>query len=510
MLTQVLIVGAGPTGLTLACALRRLGVACRIIDKAAGPATTSRAIGTHSRTLEIFAMMGVIDEILARGHRGTGVSMYAKGELLLDLPIDGLDGVPYPFMLMMAQADTEAVLRAHLASLGGAVEWGIALHSFEDGASSVTAALHGPSGEERVEARYLVSCEGAHSSVRHALGLSFEGEKHAAEFLLFDADVRWSVPRERTHVWFGQEGTFAAMPLPGTSLWRLFADVAPGADGVIPPATLSLFQRLLLERTGLTDAAIGEPLWASNFRIHKRMVDRYRVGHVLLAGDAAHVHSPFGGQGMNTGIGDAWNLGWKLAWVLRGDADARLLDTYEEERLPIARGVLASTGRNTRLFYAETALLRAFRRWVLLPLLGRKAMRRRLIWSTSQLRVNYRGTSLCQGKLGDLRGGDRMPDGVIDPRGTSLHTKLDGLRFTVVTIGLTADERADLTPRRGVAAVDLSPAITRTACFAAPPCPGEASSWCAPTATSPSRRVIPPRPAPFWATLSEEMPSRIG
>ena len=391
--TDVLIAGAGPTGLTLACELLRRGVSCRIIDKAASPATTSRALGLQPRTLELFDNIGIVDRVLATGGPVTDANLYTGDRLLLTLSAAGLRDLdtPYPRLWITPQASVERPLIERLLELGGTVERSRELVGFRQmNTSVITTVRHGDSDEaEEVRAGWLVGCDGAHSRVRKALGVSFEGSTYEEKFLLADADVDWSRERNRTHTWFPPEGMFTVFPLPGSSQWRIFAVVE---DKTTPPVSLELFQRLFRERTGDAETTLSNPTWMSDFTINRRMADRYRIERAFLAGDAAHVHSPFGAQGMNTGIQDAYNLGWKLALVVQGEAPERLLDTYEEERLPVAKRVLTQTDSNTRVLLSDNPIMRFLREHVLTLDHVQDYVARR----SSQLFINYRSSSLSQ------------------------------------------------------------------------------------------------------------------
>jgi 2-polyprenyl-6-methoxyphenol hydroxylase-like FAD-dependent oxidoreductase len=472
--TDVLIVGAGPTGLTLACELLGRGVSCRIIDTAASPATTSRALGLQPRTLELFDTMGIIDRVLATGGPVTDANLYRGDRLLLTLSAAGLRNLdtPYPRLWITPQASVERPLIERLLELGGTVERSRELADFRQIDSRVIATVrHGDSdAPEEIHAGWLVGCDGAHSRVRKTLGVSFEGGTYEEKFLLADVDLDWSRERDRTHTWFPPDGMFSVFPLPGTSQWRIFAVLE---DEAAPPLSLELFQRLFRERTGDVKTNVSNPTWMSNFTINRRMVDRYRVGRAFLAGDAAHVHSPFGAQGMNTGIQDACNLGWKLALVVRGEASERLLDTYEEERLPVARRVLAQTDTNTRVLLSDNPVMRFLRERVLtLDRVQAYAGRR-----SSQLFINYRSSSLSRshggtriakatgmailwarasGKAGlkDLlrfsggpRAGDRAPDGpsirAASREKTSLFREFRGTDFSLLLFAGTARTEAD-------------------------------------------------------------------
>ena len=391
--TDVLIVGAGPTGLTLACELLGRGVDCRIVDKAAAPATTSRALGLQPRTLELFDAMGVVDRVLATGGPVTDANLYRGDRLLLTLSAAGLRNLdtPYTRLWITPQASVEGPLIERLQELGGTVERSCEFEGFRQTGSRVIATIkRGDSHEtEEIHAGWLVGCDGARSRVRKALGVPFEGDTYEERFLLADADVDWGRERDRTHTWFPPDGMFTVFPLPGSSQWRIFAVLE---DEAVPPLSLELFQRLFRERTGDAETTLSNPTWMSDFTINRRMADRYRVERAFLAGDAAHVHSPFGAQGMNTGIQDACNLGWKLALVVRGEASERLLDTYEEERLPVARSVLAQTDTNTRLLLSENPVMRFVRERVLtLESVQAYAARR-----SSQLFINYRSSPLSR------------------------------------------------------------------------------------------------------------------
>jgi 2-polyprenyl-6-methoxyphenol hydroxylase-like FAD-dependent oxidoreductase len=468
--TEVLIVGAGPTGLTLACELLGRGVGCRIIDKAASPATTSRALGLQPRTLELFDTMGIVDRVLSTGGPVTDASLYRGDQLLLTLGTAGLRDLdtPYPRLWITPQASVERPLTERLQELGGAVERHRELTDFRQTGSRVIATVkRGDSDEtEEIHAGWLVGCDGAHSRVRKALGVSFGGGTYEEKFLLADVDLDWGRDRNRTHTWFPPEGMFSVFPLPGSPQWRVFAVVE---DATTPPVSLALFQRLFGERTGDLETTLSNPTWMSDFAINRRMADRYHVGRAFLAGDAAHIHSPFGAQGMNTGIQDAFNLAWKLALVVQGKASDRLLDTYEEERLPVARRVLAQTDANTRVLLSDNFVMRFVRERVLTLDRVQNYVARR----SSQLFINYRSSSLSRSHSGrkrqairklpwarasekagikDLlrlrggpRAGDRAPDGpsirAASREKTSLFREFRGTGFSLLLFCGTAHAR---------------------------------------------------------------------
>ncbi len=372
----VLIVGAGPTGLTLALDLLRRKIHCRLIEAAETPFTGSRGKGIQPRTLEIFDNLGIIEPILAAG------GLYPRLRIHLGpLSIRGGSlgsskpptvSTPYPNLWMVPQSRTEALLRERIGALGGRVEFKTAIVNFRQDQNGVDATL---STGETVRVDFLIGCDGGHSTVRRALGLKLEGETiDEKPMLVADVEVD-GLNRQDWHIWpFVKGGAIGLCPLPNTPLFQLTAKaetVGSNLESVVHRAT---------------GHRIGRVAWQSIYQPAVRMVNRYRAGRVFLAGDAAHVHPPAGGQGLNTGVQDAYNLGWKLAHVMRGGPES-LLDSYESERLPIAAAVL---GLSKHLHQK-----RSIKRGAL----------------TDQLGLHYRGSSLSSGHaLGDLNPGDRIPD----------------------------------------------------------------------------------------------------
>ena len=460
---DVLIVGAGPTGLTLACDLRRRGISCLVIDQATTFHTRSRGKGIQPRTLEVFDDLGVVEPIVRQGwSRDVRVRWHVGHRLLTELHLPGRDAlpqVPFPNLVLLPQWRTERQLRERLQDFGGAVVLGWALHDMEQSATGVRSVLHNEAGEARVvRSRYLVGCDGAHSRVRTLLGLPMEGHTHTEHFVFGDVEIEGLDPNV-AWVWFDADRYLAASPFPGQKAWQVQASAHPRADGTFEPASLELFQRLFHERTGRSDVQLSNATWLSNFVSNVRMVSRYRVGRVFLAGDAAHVHSPAGGQGMNMGIQDAYNLGWKLALVLRGSSE-RLLDTYEEERLPLARSVLAGTDVGYKIVFSANPVITLLRERVLLPLLQVPRIQRAVLETSDQLDVTYRGSALAVDhqapaahearnvfraiaqrlpRRGGLRAGDRAPDAPVVNLTTGSATRIfDELRGPHCTLLLFA------------------------------------------------------------------------
>ncbi len=422
---SVLIVGAGPTGLALACDLARRRVSFRIIDKAEKHFAGSRGKGLQPRSLEVLDDLGVIGEILASGRFHLPFRGYEGAKVLGDRDLhEGrvpTPDVPYASPLIIPQWRVEEILRKRLAESGGHVELATELIGFEQNEDSVTAALSHSGGSEQVIAKYIVGADGGRSFVRGALGVGFEGETWASERMLV-GDVRVDgLDREHWHSWPNTElGWVALCPLPGSDSFQFQAQIGP--DEPDDPS-LERFQQIVHERTGGAAIRLHDATWLSLYRANVRMVDRYRVGRVFLAGDAAHVHSPAGGQGMNTGIQDAYNLGWKLGHVLDG-APAELLDTYEEERLPVAARMLGITSKLHR------------------DSLRGDAREHRRGPETLQLDITYRDSSLARDELefpGSVRAGDRAPDAPChDSAGTPvrLFDVFRGPHFTLLGFGL--------------------------------------------------------------------------
>ncbi len=444
---DVLVVGAGPTGLTLACDLARRGVRCRIVERAPQVPTSSRGKGIQPRTMEVLADLGVAERVLAEGwSRDVDLRWHVGGKLLADLHLPGRDPlpqVPYPNVVLLPQWRTEAVLRDRLAESGVRVELGSRLTDLHQDDTGVTATVVDveSSAARTIRSRYVVGCDGGHSTVRKALGLQLVGDTHAEHFVFGDVEIS-GLRRDAAHVWFDGAQYLSATPFPGQRAWQVQATVLPDADGRYERASAELFQRLFDERAGAGTVDVSHATWLSDFVSNVRMVDRYRVGRIFLAGDAAHVHSPAGGQGMNTGIQDAYNLAWKLDLVVTGRADDRLLDTYGEEREPIARSMLKGTDLGYTAVFSPHPVMTMLRERVLVPLLRLPRVQQALLSAGDQLDLNYRGSSLAspqphRGRLPQpitrlarsalARGphaGDRAPDAVLHTEGTHAPSRL--------------------------------------------------------------------------------------
>lgn len=384
---SVLVVGAGPAGLTLACELYRHGVACRLIEASASPHAQSRATDLHPRTLEALERMGALPAFLAQGRWRRWTSIYNEGERIAQVDLGEAD-TAHPTMLGIAQSDSEALLARHLGSLGGEIERGVALSALAQDAGGVEVTLTRAGGEvERARFAWVIGCDGAHGEVRKQLGLALEGETLPEDFFLADVVFgEGGPPPDAADLFVSQEGFALTLPLPGERLVRIFGDMEAGAQAQEEAACVAR----LLRRMG-SAAPVERVTWSAHFRVHTRMVARYRVGRAFVAGDAAHLHSPVGAHGMNTSLQDAFNLAWKLAWVCRGWSPEALLDSYEAERLPVARRVLSETQVATRAVMARHSLARALMTAMAgLSMSRHSPLRRQLIAQTLELDVGYK------------------------------------------------------------------------------------------------------------------------
>jgi 2-polyprenyl-6-methoxyphenol hydroxylase-like FAD-dependent oxidoreductase len=448
---DVLVVGAGPTGLTLAAQLQAFGASTRIVDRQPDRVHESRALAVQPRTLEVLRGLGVTEELLARGNDAVWVQLHA-GDRTTRVRLFGLglDDTAYPFLLFVSQAETEAVLESHLAGHGVHVERRVELVTFHADPNSVSCTLrHADGRTEQVRARYLVGCDGAASSVRRGAGIPFQGGAYPQTFALADLEVDGGLEADSAHAFLGQVGLLLFFPLGRPASWRLLG-MHPTLQGRGEPERPSLE-----ELQALADAFTGgrlrlrDPVWRTYFRLQHRHATRYQTGRVFVAGDAAHVHSPAGAQGMNTGIQDAWNLGWKLALVCRGLADQALLDSYDAERRPVGRFVVRFTDRAFAVATSTNPILRAIRTRLvprMLPLALR--FERALAYgfrTISQLGISYRHSLAVQEGQPALRrgprAGDRLPDSRIARDGQVgwLGEELAAPRFHLLLCGRLDD-----------------------------------------------------------------------
>ncbi|GAA0688070.1 FAD-dependent oxidoreductase [Kitasatospora atroaurantiaca] len=426
-MATVLIVGAGPTGLTLACSLARQGVQVRIVEKSPRFHRSSRGKALNARSLEVLADLGLGARLLASGRTHLRFRKYFAGEFVAETDpfADSrpTPDAPYDSGLFLPQWRVEELLREQLAEYGVKVELGVELVDLTQDEDGVTALL---ADGGRIAADYLVGCDGGRGPVRKRLGVAFEGTSDPEQAMVC-GDVEVSgLDRDVWHQWFGPEGAVLLCPFEGTDMWQFQAVPERDAEGRLVEPSLESFQRLFDRYAGLPGIRLSNATWLSTWRVNVRMADRYRVGRVFLAGDAAHVHPIAGGLGMNTGIQDAWNLGWKLAYVLTGRSGPGLLDSYQEERLPIAAWTLDVTAA------ALTAVMESART----PGAGLHAAR---ITDGSGLGIGYRWSTLSDDRLGGtLQAGDRAPDAPVlaaDGTPVRLFDLYAGGHFTLLSFG---------------------------------------------------------------------------
>ncbi len=444
----VLIVGAGPTGLALALWLTRAKIPVRIIDKSDGPGETSRAMGVHARTLEFYSQLGVADEVVRRGIEVQHVSVRRAGILQGQAKFghfgEGLS--PFPFMLSFPQDEHERVLIARLAELGVAVERRTRLESFAQENGGVSATLDRDGHAETTRFSYLCGCDGARSTTRDALNTGFPGGTYSHVFFVADAEVSGQALDGGIDICITGQDFCLVLPLRRAGSARLIGIVP---DQHTEHVTFEDVAPSVKRNTGLAVEAVN---WFSTYRVHHRVAGAFRRDRVFLLGDAAHVHSPVGGQGMNTGIGDAMNLAWKLAAVLQGRAAEAILDTYEPERIAFARKLVGTTDRLFQLMTNASALGRAWRSIGmahLVPLLFRlKPVPRLAFRAMSQIEIEYRSSRLSSGAAGTLRSGDRLP--WVKAAAGDNFVPLKSLDWQVHVYGAAPGALEDLARRRGI------------------------------------------------------------
>ena len=410
--TDVLIVGAGPTGLVLALWLTRLGIRVRIIDKISEPGTTSRALAVQARTLELYRQVGLADAVLSRGRKMTTINLWKRGRHVSHVVFGemGTDLSPFPYALIYPQDEHERLLIDRLAEAGVQVERQTELVAFEETAAGVRACLkRADGGTDTCEAAYLAGCDGAHSAVREALQVGFPGGTYHHLFYVADVDARGPVMNGELHGALDTTDFLIVFPLKDDRRARLIGTVRTGGQHQHELSWDDVSQRVI----EWMRIDVERVHWFSTYRVHHRVADQFRKGRTFLLGDAAHIHSPVGGQGMNTGIGDAVNLAWKIADVVQGRADASLLDSYQPERIAFARRLVASTDRAFTGVTSDGAIARRIRLNVVpavAPAVFSFRVARRFMFRTiSQISVHYRDSSLSEGRAGDVHGGDRLP-----------------------------------------------------------------------------------------------------
>ena len=453
--TDVLIVGAGPTGLMLANQLARRGVRFLIVDRHAGPAQQSRALGVQARTMEIYAHLGIVERAIELGKRGVGANMWAQGRRMAHVPLGDIGGTltPYPYILVLGQDDNERIMGDSLRALGTDIQWNTELVDLQQSADRVNATLKGADGATReLSAAWVAGCDGAHSAVRELNGIAFPGAPYEHVFFVADVEATGGMVADEINVYLWRDGFHLLFPMRGKDHWRIVGILpAPlrGRQGI----GIEDVKPSLLQEAG-SDLAIKSCTWFSTYRIHHRAAARFQDRRCFVLGDAAHIHSPVGAQGMNTGLQDAYNLAWKIALVVSGRADATLLASYEQERIPVARRLLDTTDRAFRLVVSDSWLAGLMRTKVIARIaaiaMSSKKVRAFAFRTVSQTGIRYRKSALSH-SLPELSGngpraGDRFPwlhlklsaGGPVE----DLFRALDDLHFHLVVIGQPAPDSA--------------------------------------------------------------------
>ena len=451
--SPVLIVGAGPTGLVLALRLAAHGVPFTLIDRRSGPGQASRAMIVQARTLEFYRQLGLGAEVAAQGIPIEHIHFRSGGKVIdrIDLHDAGGGLSPYPYILAFPQDDHERYLVAQLAARGISVHWNTQLIALVQDEHCASATVQTAAGEAVIEAAYVCGCDGAHSTVRQALNIEFPGDTYAQVFYVADVQLAGGFDHD-LHINLGERALALVLPVRSRGVQRVI--------GLIPERFAQredvTFDDIRGDVEALAGITVEHVNWFSRYRVHHRVADRFSQGRCFLAGDAGHIHSPAGGQGMNTGIGDAVNLSWKLAAVVQGHAPAKLLETYETERIGFARQLVATTDRAFRAMAGGGWFSRLMRRGVVpnvLPLVADFAAVRRTLFSTvSQIRIAYRHSAISAGRVGRTAGGDRMPWVLDEP---AIAAAFDYLGWQWVVCGspdsaLVARAHADALPVRTV------------------------------------------------------------
>lgn len=439
MKTDVIIVGAGPTGLALACQLIRYGVDFVIFDKKETTTPYSKAIGVQARTLEIYEQLGIAQDLISQGAIAERARLVEGGEVRGEVELTNIgEGMsPYPFLLLVEQGKHEKILYDFIKSNGKDVIWNTELENFTQDETGVKANVKTAGGDpEIIEAKFLVGCDGAKSTVRQSLNLTFEGNTFERLFYVADVQVDWNFSHDALYVCLSQNTITAFFPMTGgENHFRIVGTFPENEDRREGEILYEEIEAQIKKDTEL-DLDIHDVNWFSVYRVHSRRVNKFSEGRCFLAGDSAHIHTPAGAQGMNTGIQDGYNLAWKLAMVLRAVADIKILETYDEERLPNAKRLLQTTDRAFDFGASEEWFVSFFRTRIF-PSIANFVLQfdnvKRFIFPlVSQTGINYRKSSLSENKgMFSLKAGDRMPYFTVG--GASIYENLKEPKFHILT-----------------------------------------------------------------------------
>lgn len=438
---DVLVVGAGPVGLFLANELLRQGMTCRIIDKKAGLSIHSKALGLHIRTLEVLHDTGHLDAVLAKGHVVSGVLFKSKGKVIVDATFAEVDA-PIRHLIDLPQNETEKVLHDALTAKKLKVEWEKELINFTQDTHGVTATLKtAAQAEETIFATWIVACDGAHSTMRHLLNIPFQGDAYPEHWWLADLYIDWQQPTDRMLIYLAGDGPMACFPM-GNERYRVV--VTAPKQGPKDPSLDDI--KAVFEQRCSDAATLSDPVWITGFNIHHRQIQAYRHHRVFFAGDAAHIHSPMGGQGLNTGIQDAYNLAWKLALVTKGVSPNSLLESYHAERYPVGKKVLKETDRMTKMAVLKNPLAIKARNHIASWATRLSAIKNKLASNIAELTVSYPKSPIVrqQGRL-KVKAGELLPYlgflNLGDPVAKSVYTLLQGTQHHLLLfVGQSARE----------------------------------------------------------------------
>ncbi len=447
---DALVIGAGPVGLTAAIALTHHGLKCRIIEKSAAPTDKSKALVVWCRTLELLDQCGLASVFVESGLKINGGSVYANGERLVHLALTS-DDSPYGFPLMIPQNETERLLAEHLTRAGLKVERQVELVSFDERGESIHCKMrHGDGREESCETPWLIGCDGAHSTVRHGLGIPFTGHAEPNDWMLADIHLEGPLAADEVSVFWHEKGVLVFFPI-NRGRFRMIADTGAASDHGRPPDPTLADAQAKADERGPGGLTLSDPVWLANFRINERKVRDYRQGRALLAGDAAHIHSPAGGQGMNTGMQDAFNLAWKLALIQRGEGQAEpLLQSYSAERSAVGDQVLSNAEKFTELTTIRNPVVKWLRNHIA-PIVGSfQFVQDRIRDEWFELSINYRHSPLSAETwpmlAGGLAAGDRLCDAPLssaaDDSPTTLFAAIRSTRLTLLLLPGSSDREA--------------------------------------------------------------------
>ena len=427
METSVLIVGAGPTGLTMALALARYGIKARIIDQKANPTVTSNALGIQSRTLDVFQDLGIVDKALNQGHIVKGASLFDHKKRLINLRLNELN-TEYSFILGLPQSQTETILIECLKhEYGIEVEWNSRCVGLSDQNTDVTLETNNQQKTDPFS--WVIACDGSRSTIRELTQTPFVGHRLKQTFMMVDCVVNWALPDDIAHGFLHPDGIMAVIPMKTQS--RIIVDITKHAKLLQKTdLTLADFQTIADQRSHVS-IHLSDDTWITRFHVSEKQVTTYRKNRIFFAGDAAHIHSPVGGQGLNTGVQDAYNLAWKLAFVIQGKATENLLDTYHLERYPIAQAVLNSTTKATGLITTSSFYIRLLRNTAFFCLSKLPRIRQSMLAKISQINVHY--DQGCLDKSNQSGFSKQSPGvGYRAINQKSLHQRIDGVEFKLL------------------------------------------------------------------------------